>query len=377
MRTPFLLLLLIFMSLINYSQTPEIQWKETYGGINDDAFYSIVNAQGSYAVAGIFRDINNNSQSWVISISDFGLDFWQRKFVWDGDNLISDITINNDWSYTVVGYTYESPRNRRDLFYMRLNSEGSNLGKQIKGGIKKDGATSVLALPDGGDVVYGYFTNGDAQNLWAIRINKYNTQLWEKEYNFSNIDEPVNVLLGKNKNIILTSNRYSQTKKWDASLIIADYVSGNIVDSFSVGNNFNNWINDAVTTNDSAIVLCGYTELQDKAKDFWLVKVDYSGNVIWEKNYGWSMNEEAYAVYERNNGNLLVCGYTESKGSGMYDFWVLELDNLGNQIWEKTIGTDANDIAYDLIETDDGGVIVVGSTFNGGNKLDGCVLKLK
>lgn len=377
MRAYFILLFLISFSVLNFAQTPEVQWKETYGGINDDAFYSIVNAQGSFAVAGVFKDINNNSQSWIVSISDFGLDFWQRKFVWDGDNLFSDVALNNDWSYTVVGYTYERPRHRRDLFYMRLNSEGSNLGKQIMGGVKKDGATSVFALPDGGDVIYGYFTNGDVQNLWAIRANKHNTKLWEKEYNLSKTDEPVNVLLGKNKKLVFTSNRYSQLKKWDAYLVIADYATGNIVDTFPVGNNYNNWINDAVTTNDSAIVLCGYAEIQDKAKDFWLAKVDYSGNVIWEKNYGWSMNEEAYAVFERYNGNLLVCGYTESKGNGMYDFWVLELDSLGNQIWEKTIGTDANDIAYDLIETDDGGVIVVGSTFNGANKLDGCVLKLK
>jgi len=377
MKTLFLPMFLFLLNINLFAQAPEIEWQETFGGVNDDAFYSIIDANGSYAITGAFKDINNNSQSWIVSISDSGIDHWQQKYVWSGDNLISDICMNTDLSYTVVGYTYERPRNRRDLFYMRLNTQGGNKGKQVLGGIKKDGATSVLALGDGGDIIYGYFTKAGVQNLWAIRINKFNTKLWVKEYDYSKNDEPVNVILYSEKKLVLSSNLYTPNNRWDAFITLVDFQNGNVIDTFAIGDIYNNKVNDAVTTSDSAIIVCGYTELQDKAKDFWIVKLNIAGEIIWEKNYGWSMNEEAYAIYERYNGNLLLCGYTESKGNGMYDFWIMELDNQGNQLWEKTIGTDANDIAYDLIGTDDDGIIVVGSIFNGSNKLDGCVLKLK
>lgn len=370
-------IVLAFFSISSYSQAPDIVWKETFGGINDDAFYSVVNAHGSYAVGGVYRDMNNNAQSWIITISDAGVDFWQRKYIWAGDALISDLCLNPDYSYTVAGYTYEQPRNRRDLFYMRLTSEGSNLGKKLVGGLKKDGATSVIPLADGGNIIYGYFTNNYKQNLWAIRVNKLNTQYWKNDYNFSNVDEPAVAVIGFDKQLIFSSNLYSQNKLWDANFLFVNLETGTLLDTFTIGGKYNDWVNDVISTSDSSLVFCGYTELQDKAKDFWVVKTNYEGNIIWEKNFGWSMNEEAYSIAERYNGNLLLCGYTESKGNGMYDFWIMELDAQGNQLWEKTIGTDANDIAYDLTETDDGSIIVVGSIFNGANKLDGCVLKLK
>ncbi len=372
-----IILLFLIINIYTFAQAPKIVWQETFGSVNDDAFYTIVNTHGSYVLGGVFRDINDNSQSWLVNISDFGIDFWQKKFIWKNDNLISAISMNSDLTYTVVGYTYEIPRHRRDIFFMRLNTQGGNKGKKVVGGFDKDGATSVLSLPDGGNIIYGYFTNNKSQNLWALRVNKYNTQYWKKEYNYSNSDEPTVALLSADKKIILTSNLYNTQSHWDACFTLLNYETGSVIDTFTIGNIYNNKINDALISQDSNIVACGYTELQDKAKDFWVVKVSTSGNVIWEKNFGWSMNEEANAIYERSNGNLLVCGYTESKGNGMYDFWIIELDTEGNQIWEKTIGTDANDIAYDLCETDDGSIIVVGSIFNGNNKLDGCVLKLQ
>ncbi len=377
MKLQITFLLFFFHTVSLLSQKPVVQWKEYFGGLNDDAFFSVIRTGGSYAASGVFKNINNVSQSWVVSISVDGIDYWQKKYRWEQKNLVTDVAMNTDYSYMVVGFTYERRTYRRDLYYMRLSSRGGKIGRQIVGGKYKDGATDVIALPDGGNIIYGYFSNEDDQDLWLLRINEHNTEIWEKKYNFSKFDEPVTCELTHNNDIIFSANTYSKNNLWDVCFNVVDFENGIEKNNFSIGNEFSNWANDMIFSFDSTIVVCGYTVSPKNAKDFWITKIDINGNIIWEKIFGWSMNEEANAIYQKIDGNYAVCGYTESKGSGMYDFWIMEIDNNGNLLWEKTIGTDANDVAYDITEADDGGLIVVGSAFNDQKKLDGCIIKLK
>lgn len=369
--------LLLFLSFNLFSQAPEIEWQKKIGFNNDDEFYSVIRANGSYAIGGMYKNGNDVSQSWLVSISDFGEIFWQKKFNLPKKNLISSVAINNDYTYTIGGYTYERAGFRRDLYYMRLTSTGKNIKKYVIGGKFNDGASNIIALGDGGNLVFGYFSEHENQDLWAIRVNKFGTELWKKTYDITKLDYPVGAIKANDRNFILCANTRTNENLWDVTLIKIGDEKGIEKWRISIGNEFNNSANDFIITQEGDFIFCGVTESKENAKDFWIVKVDTEGKTIWEKTFGWSMNEEANGIYEKVNGNLIVCGYTESKGSGMYDFWVMELDKEGNQLWEKTYGSDANDIAYDITEADDGGIIVVGSTFNGDKKLDGCVLKLK
>ena len=62
-----------------------------------------------------------------------------------------------------------------------------------------------------------------------------------------------------------------------------------------------------------------------------------------------------------NSGTgYILGGTTRSFGSGNGDFWIIKVDDLGNQIWEKTVGGSQDDYLRDIKSTSDGGYICGG-----------------
>ncbi|MDB3905503.1 T9SS type A sorting domain-containing protein [Crocinitomicaceae bacterium] len=108
--------------------------------------------------------------------------------------------------------------------------------------------------------------------------------------------------------------------------------------------------------------------------DYWIVKLDGNGNITWEKSFGGSNMDVAHSIKQTNDGGYLVSGISSSSNgdvtdtNGGRDYWILKLDPTGNLIWQKAVGGDGTDVAYSIDETDDGGAIIAGfSTSTNGN----------
>ncbi len=99
--------------------------------------------------------------------------------------------------------------------------------------------------------------------------------------------------------------------------------------------------------------------------DFWVVKLDSNGSIQWQKSYGGEGDDEAYGVAVTDDGYVVV-GSTNSFNAGSsYDFWVLKLNSTGGIVWQKTCGGSGTDIAYGVVfdqAGDDRHIVVVGDT---------------
>ncbi|GAJ09961.1 unnamed protein product, partial [marine sediment metagenome] len=82
--------------------------------------------------------------------------------------------------------------------------------------------------------------------------------------------------------------------------------------------------------------------------------------------YGGSDSDEAWSLIQTTDGGYAVAGYTSSKGAGADDFWVIKLDHQGNMIWDRAYGGSDRDWAASLIQTTDGGYAVAGLTSSKG-----------
>ena len=110
---------------------------------------------------------------------------------------------------------------------------------------------------------------------------------------------------------------------------------------------------------------------------FRVLKLDSIGNVSWQKIYGGTENERARSIQQTADGGYIVAGDTNSFGAGYYDFWVIKLDSSGNISWQKTYGGIDYDYAYSIQQTTDGGYVVAGKTWSfGAGSSDVLVLKL-
>ena len=115
-----------------------------------------------------------------------------------------------------------------------------------------------------------------------------------------------------------------------------------------------------VGTENYAIV--GRTKSVGEGKnDFWVVRTTNSGVTLWEKSFGGKSDDEARSAAATPDGGLIVVGYTESKGSGGRDMWVVKLDQKGNKLWDATFGGTGDDIATDVAVYENGDILVSGN----------------
>jgi putative intracellular protease/amidase len=120
---------------------------------------------------------------------------------------------------------------------------------------------------------------------------------------------------------------------------------------------------DIIETNDGGFVIAGYTfSFGAGNADASLVKVDAEGELIWSKTFGGAGWEYAYAVGETKDGGFILGGYTTSNGAGQKDILLVRTDPDGNEIWAKTYGGPGIDVGRRVLQTKDGGFILVGYT---------------
>ena len=121
-------------------------------------------------------------------------------------------------------------------------------------------------------------------------------------------------------------------------------------------------------TIDNGYVVAAYVDIINRRTDAWIIKLDSSGNIQWQKTYGGSYDDSIVSVKQTQDGGYIAVGDSYSFGAGNYDIWVLKLNLNGNIQWQKTYGSDGWDTGYYVDQTSDGGYILAGQThsFAGG-----------
>ena len=112
--------------------------------------------------------------------------------------------------------------------------------------------------------------------------------------------------------------------------------------------------------------------------DFWLVRTDGSGNKLWDRSFGGTLDDLATSVRQTSDGGYVLAGYSassasgnkESSGFGTSDFWIVRTDRDGQKLWDRSFGGSRDEELYVVRETSDGGFVLGGYSQSGvsGNK---------
>ena len=127
-------------------------------------------------------------------------------------------------------------------------------------------------------------------------------------------------------------------------------------------------------TNDDGFIIIGDTRSSNKdvsqnngGADLWVIKISSEGNLLWEKTFGGSSFDVGRSVRKTNDNGFLISGSSRSANNaflnkGQNDAWILKIDRNGNQQWQKTIGGSEIDFCYDAVELTNGNIISVGES---------------
>jgi len=132
-------------------------WDKTFGGIDDDWIYSLLqNADGGYVLAGMtFSFGSGGGDYWIIKLDNDGNKLWDRTFGGICDDSAYLLIQTDDGGYAVAGYTFSYSAGRADFWLIKLNSQGNKLWDRIYGGSGEDSIRSLVQTDDGGYVLAG------------------------------------------------------------------------------------------------------------------------------------------------------------------------------------------------------------------------------
>jgi len=142
---------------------------------------------------------------------------------------------------------------------------------------------------------------------------------------------------------------------------------GDIQWSQSYGDIGDDWGYAVIQTADRGFVLAGTTFNNETGDyDAWLVKTDTSGMPQWDQLYGSYADDWAYTIIQTADGGFAFAGttYSGSFGLGEWDGWLVKTDASGEYQWDQLYGTDEDDEVYAIIQTADGGFALTGTTFD-------------
>ena len=129
-------------------------------------------------------------------------------------------------------------------------------------------------------------------------------------------------------------------------------------------------------TSDNGFIIVGstasYVSGPTDNSNVYIIKLDLSGNVEWTRSIGGMDTDVAKDVIETYDYKFAVVGNTKSIGAGNEDVYLMELDSVGNLLWDEAIGGTGSDFGNGLIQfstVED--IIVVGSTtgFSAGGEI--------
>ena len=131
-----------------------------------------------------------------------------------------------------------------------------------------------------------------------------------------------------------------------------------------------------VQTGDGGYAIAGLTYSYGAGSDdFWLVKTDSSGSILWNKTYGGTNEDDAESLIQTGDGGYAIAGLTYSYGASTGDFYLVKTNSSGAMQWNKTYGGANNDDANSVIQTGDGGYAIAGLTFSYGTGGDSWLVK--
>lgn len=119
-------------------------------------------------------------------------------------------------------------------------------------------------------------------------------------------------------------------------------------------------------TNNCGYIITGFTSRGTNLQEIWLLKTDSLGDTLWTKTFGGSSGDIGYGVKQTYDGGYIVVGETYSFGAGEGDVYLIKTDSIGDTLWTKTYGGDDHDTGSSVVQTYDGGYVIVGSTYSYG-----------
>lgn len=383
MRISFFILLFSF-SFVS-AQTDTTVRLHAFGGLDNDIAEEIQpTADGGYVVIGATSSNSwGNTDAYLLKVDSVCNYEWSKALG----------GANNDWGYSVKqthdkGYIIALSTNSfgsggYDACLMKRDSSGNYEWKKTYGGNDWDFAYSVVQTYDSGYVFCGetYNNTNGFSDVYVVKTNIFGDTLWTRTVGGSLIDKGMTIIETADSNIVVGGVRNTITDSTQMYVLKFNSVGTLLWDSVYGGSKFEN-VNQIIEhTNGTYIMVGASTNGSVGGDQDYIVKgIDQNGNSLWifELVNGPSPtpdDEEAYAIYELSNTNILITGYSKTGGGGKKNIIFFQLTAGG--FWanvSSVYGNKEDDYIVSVTVNNSNHIVAAGNTNSFGNGMQDFLL---
>ncbi|MES2689734.1 MAG: T9SS type A sorting domain-containing protein [Bacteroidota bacterium] len=334
-------------------------WDSTYGGRYSDLVGDVIQTRdGGFLIGGHSQTdtIPFGSRSaagkgdydyWVIKINANGTKQWDATFGGTREDRITTVMQTADGGYLLGGYsdsrntgdktqdTRDTNALRTDFWVVRINSTGQKLWDRTYGSNSHDKLMDIVRSSDGGYLLIGdsYSDAGfekssylrGVSDYWVVKIDSNGTKKWDRTYGGNQLEISKCIIATKDGGYLLGGASRSGIS----------------------------------------------SEKTDTCRGFddsWLVKIDSAGTVQWDATFGGDGQEYVGDMIEQPDGGYIFAtnsgsnavGEVSQPKKGNYDYWVVRMDSTGNKIWDGRYGGHGDEYLPSLVQTPDNALVLAG-----------------
>ena len=321
---------------------------------------------------------------------------WQYSYGGTSADLPYKVIATFDGGYMVAGISQSNNGNLNnnyggyDCWITKLDSSGLLQWQKSFGGSFNDAINSIIQTSDSGFIFVGSTGSNDhditfnhgSYDYWVVKLDTAGNILWQKTYGGSNFDAGSDMVQSSDGGFLIagssTSNdgdvsvHYGSSNDDDFWIVKIDSI-GTLMWEKTFGGTLDDTPLSIAKTNDNSFIIGGYTYSNDSdvtfnhgQEDCWVIKIDSIGNLLWQKSFGGSVLEKVTSIIQTNDGGFAFNGFTNSTSGdvsgnhGNNDYWFVKLDSSGNIQWQKCFGGFQGDNGYSIIQTSDYGYALTG-----------------
>ena len=337
-----------------------LMWSQTYGGPDQEiAHWLVETSDGGYAIGGYTRDFGapeGDDDFLLVKIDANGKMEWNQTYEMTEIDRVRSMIITSDGGYVIVG----------GHWLVKVDLNGNMEWNQTFGGTD---AHSVVEIPDGGYVIAGRTGYSDEykDDFLLIKTDSHGNLEWNRTYGGTGSDNANSVIVTFDGGFALAGSTWSFNSSSPDFWLIKTDANGNMV--WNQTYDYDKWwesANFVFETAGGGYVIAGVAAFPPPLPVyyFWVIKTDAYGNMEWNKTYGESEYEQANSVVLTSDGGFAISGSKQFFDHGYHhDFWLIKTDANGNEEWSQTYGGTDNEIPHSLIETSDGGYALAGESY--------------
>lgn len=314
----------VFLFLITFNCiSQEIIWEKSLGGRNSEYLLDMISTlDNGFLLAGatqssksgdLHLERKSNYDAWLWKMKSNGSKEWDMRISGIGDNYLNSVNHTKKDGGFILGLTSSSGKDhfkthtidgKSHAWVIKLNAARGVLWQRVFGGIETEELVKIKNTNNGGHLVLINSNSIESetkqvpyyggQDIWLILLDGEGNVQWEKSFGGEYDDVAIDI---------------AETKE-------GDFVLGGYSNSSSSGNN---------------------TTVSFGNNDYWIIKLDSTGEIKWQKNYGGSGNDQLKQIVLLNDSSYQLLGSSDSTNDGNkllalgsdIDYWFINIDDQG------------------------------------------------